>query len=301
MRRPTQVLPGLPPAVEVILGKALVTDRAHRPDESARSRRRCTTWRLPTRFLRRRPTNRISTTARTSRSMSRCRCSARPGRSPRRAISPAPPARGSRALQVANSGARSLRHGGRSRRPSRRSTSTIPTARLADLKARLEADPRPRYVVIKDGMDHGPFNAVELLQQIGSHAFVARSHPARHVFERRAAHRRVGRVRLVRRALASSTARSSPRRRRSSRWSSPRPRATAPRRCIGVGALALILGGARGSGTSRSAARATTPSRSPASDGINVESAGGLKGARQEGRRARRHGPGRHPHSCRAG
>ena len=48
-----------------------------------------------------------------------------------------------------------------------------PTARLADLKARLEADPRPRYVVIKDGMDHGPFNAVELLQQIGSHAFVS--------------------------------------------------------------------------------------------------------------------------------
>jgi hypothetical protein len=46
-----------------------------------------------------------------------------------------------------------------------------PTARLADLKARLESDPRPRYVVIKDGMDHGPFNAVELLTQIGTHAF----------------------------------------------------------------------------------------------------------------------------------
>lgn len=43
---------------------------------------------------------------------------------------------------------------------------------LTALKARLEADPRPRYVVIKDGMDHGPFNAVELLQQIASHSFV---------------------------------------------------------------------------------------------------------------------------------
>lgn len=43
---------------------------------------------------------------------------------------------------------------------------------LTALKARLEADPRPRYVVIKDGMDHGPFNAVELLQQIASHQFV---------------------------------------------------------------------------------------------------------------------------------
>ncbi len=45
------------------------------------------------------------------------------------------------------------------------------TAELAALKARLEADPRPNYVVVKDGMDHGPFNAVELLQQIASNAF----------------------------------------------------------------------------------------------------------------------------------
>lgn len=42
---------------------------------------------------------------------------------------------------------------------------------LAAVKARLESDPRPRYVVIKDGMDHGPFSAVELLQQIASHTF----------------------------------------------------------------------------------------------------------------------------------
>jgi hypothetical protein len=48
-----------------------------------------------------------------------------------------------------------------------------PTAKLAALKARLEADPRPRYVVNKDKMDHGPFTAVELLQQLASHAFTA--------------------------------------------------------------------------------------------------------------------------------
>src|SRR5690606_30201712 len=36
---------------------------------------------------------------------------------------------------------------------------------------RLEADATPRYVVVKDGMDHGPFNAVELLQQLRTHAF----------------------------------------------------------------------------------------------------------------------------------
>jgi eukaryotic-like serine/threonine-protein kinase len=48
-----------------------------------------------------------------------------------------------------------------------------PTSVLADLKARLESDPRPRYVVIKEEMDHGPFNAIELLQQIASHTFEA--------------------------------------------------------------------------------------------------------------------------------
>ncbi len=47
------------------------------------------------------------------------------------------------------------------------------TAQLSQLKAQLESDPRPRYVVIKDSMDHGPFSAVELLQQIASHSFVS--------------------------------------------------------------------------------------------------------------------------------
>ena len=47
-----------------------------------------------------------------------------------------------------------------------------PTAKLAALKARLESDPRPRYVVNRDRMDHGPFSAVELLQQIASHQFL---------------------------------------------------------------------------------------------------------------------------------
>lgn len=48
-----------------------------------------------------------------------------------------------------------------------------PTQALSDMKARLESDPRPRYIVIKDGMDHGPFSAVELLQQIASGSFLA--------------------------------------------------------------------------------------------------------------------------------
>jgi hypothetical protein len=53
--------------------------------------------------------------------------------------------------------------------PSMRDATTV----LAQLKARLESDTRPRYVVNKDRMDHGPFSAVELLQQIASHTFTA--------------------------------------------------------------------------------------------------------------------------------
>jgi hypothetical protein len=55
--------------------------------------------------------------------------------------------------------------------PTLRRSPDDPTARLGALKARLESDPRPRYVVKYDKMDHGPFSAVELLQQIASHAF----------------------------------------------------------------------------------------------------------------------------------
>lgn len=49
-----------------------------------------------------------------------------------------------------------------------------PATRLVAMKERLESDPRPRYVVNKDRMDHGPFTAVELLQQIASNAFTGK-------------------------------------------------------------------------------------------------------------------------------
>ncbi len=55
--------------------------------------------------------------------------------------------------------------------PVSRPTAPTVNERLAALKAHLESDPRPRYVVNKDKMDHGPFSAVELLQQIASHSF----------------------------------------------------------------------------------------------------------------------------------
>ena len=44
---------------------------------------------------------------------------------------------------------------------------------LSVLKARLEADPAPRWIMVKDKMDHGPFAAIELLQMIASDRFAA--------------------------------------------------------------------------------------------------------------------------------
>jgi hypothetical protein len=45
-------------------------------------------------------------------------------------------------------------------------------AQFAELKSQLEADPRPRYFVQKNGMDHGPFTAVELVRHIDSQDFL---------------------------------------------------------------------------------------------------------------------------------
>jgi hypothetical protein len=44
-------------------------------------------------------------------------------------------------------------------------------AHFAELKAQLESDPRPRYFVHRGGMDHGPFTAVELVRHIDGQSF----------------------------------------------------------------------------------------------------------------------------------
>ena len=150
MRRPTDIVPDLPGALEVVMGKALVADPAHRPDDL------------------------------------RALASAIHGLSPNASMPP-PPADESHLdggadfevdirlsmLPPAEIKATSLPagYGVSVRDVSSPGTRNDPTARLSDLKARLESDPRPRYVVIEGGMDHGPFSAVELLQQIASATF----------------------------------------------------------------------------------------------------------------------------------
>ncbi len=179
MKRPTELVPDLPSAVEVILAKALIRDPAHRPADL------------------------------------HALAQALYGLSPKPTVPP-PPAADSNLLdkvdgveidvslsmlppaaahpqpRAANAQAQTTPG---AQRPAPAAVGRAPgglapaalapavvaapkaaptdaaTAQLAALKARLEADPTPRYVVVKDGMDHGPFNAVELLQQLRTHSF----------------------------------------------------------------------------------------------------------------------------------
>jgi hypothetical protein len=146
MRRPSELAGVLPPAFEAVLAKALVSEPGHRPDD-------------------------LLALAQALHQF------APPG-----SVPPPPPADTSHLdhdehfdvdvsmsmlpPEPAPRGAAQQR-----REPARAVRAPDATTELASLKARLESDPRPRYVVVKDGMDHGPFNAVELLQQIANHTF----------------------------------------------------------------------------------------------------------------------------------
>src|SRR6187402_3310991 len=149
MRRPSEVVSGLPPDFEAVLAKALVSDPAHRPDDLNALAQALHLF-APTGSV-------IPPPADTSHldhdagfevdvSMS---------------MLPPVPTQGGYGVGITRA------HAGP---PSVRGSDA--TSELASLKARLESDPRPRYVVVKDGMDHGPFSAVELLQQIANHTFV---------------------------------------------------------------------------------------------------------------------------------
>ncbi len=166
MRRPSEVVPDLPKDLEVILGKALVADIKHRPADLAA---------LAQALHHIAPSYSIAPPpADTSHldhdgdfevdiRLSMIPQNERPDapQIPKAAAVPNMEFHGDGPFAVAI----------RKDAPARRADD--PTQRLADLKVALESDTRPRYVVIKDGMDHGPFSAVELLQQIASGSFTA--------------------------------------------------------------------------------------------------------------------------------
>ncbi len=192
MKRPRDIEPSLPEHIEILIGKAIIGDRAHRPGDIGA---------LASAMYHAAPKHSIHPP---DVSEARLDASAElevdvrfsmlppghPGAAPGPVLaSAAEPVPAPQAQE--NSGVTSVPRAARAPRadagdpfaapvidrthvpaaPSSRRLADDPTARLAALKARLESDPRPRYVVIKDKMDHGPFSAVELLQQIASNAF----------------------------------------------------------------------------------------------------------------------------------
>jgi eukaryotic-like serine/threonine-protein kinase len=148
MRRPTEVQPSLPPEIELLLSKSLVADPRHRPDDlnalaQAIHNLAPAGHSIP-------PAADVTHLDHDAGFEVDVRLSMLP---PHELVAAASP------YDVAV-------------RQQPVAPQSDSTSELAMLKARLESDPRPRYVVIKDGMDHGPFSAVELLQQIASHSFV---------------------------------------------------------------------------------------------------------------------------------
>jgi hypothetical protein len=168
MKRPRDIEPGLPEAIEVLIGKAIIGDRAHRPADLGALAAAMYAL-APQPSIRPPEMNGAQLDASAELEVD-VRLSMLP---PEEIASAIAPSNG----QLRAGGAR-LPHFGNGAHiadlpaaSSRRPVTHDQTARLSALKSRLESDLRPRYVVGKDMMDHGPFTAVELLQQLASHAF----------------------------------------------------------------------------------------------------------------------------------
>jgi hypothetical protein len=160
MKRPRDIEPSLPDALEALIGKAIIGDRAHRPADLAA---------LASAMYHVAPQRSIHPP---DVSEGRLDASAQGEVDVRFSMLP-PQTQVPRIDGGDPFGAPIIdRTNVSGDRPSRKGADDA-RAILEGLKARLESDPRPRYVVSKDLMDHGPFSAVELLQQIASHAFTS--------------------------------------------------------------------------------------------------------------------------------
>lgn len=151
MRRPREIAPELPEQLDLLLAKALVGDPPHRPDDLGA---------LASAMHHLAPKKSIPPPDADESHLDR---TGDYDVDVKLSMMPPPPAAPIAAADVDPFG--------RVSQPEASRPSNDLTARLSGLKARLEADPRPRYVVTKDRMDHGPFTAVELLQQIGNNSF----------------------------------------------------------------------------------------------------------------------------------
>lgn len=162
MKPPSQVVPSLPPIVDQILAKALVTDPAQRPDD------------LPAfaQAIHHFAPQSIAPPPAVDEHAFEVDIDLR--------SSMLPPDGGVLGAQIPR--AEPVRISApddpfgsvvdvRQSSPSSQRQSNNASDELNALKARLEADTAPRWIVVKDKMDHGPFAAIELLQQIVSNSF----------------------------------------------------------------------------------------------------------------------------------
>jgi len=172
MRRPADLVPDLPVSLEVILGKALVADPKHRPHDLGA---------LAQALHHVAPSASIAPPPADESHLDH-----EEGFDVDVSLSLLPPPPKMDATPALPRAPGLPRIGGHGPYPVAVAAPVVrpqndPTQRLAEMKAALESDPRPRYVVVKEGMDHGPFTAVELLQQIGQHIFLG-DHALRDVF-----------------------------------------------------------------------------------------------------------------------
>jgi len=166
MRRPSEVAPDLPPMVETILGKALVADPKHRPADLG-ALAQALHQIAPGASMAPPPADVKRLDSGLDFEVDVRLSMIPPNEAPQAAAIP----KAARLPNITGEGPYAVIQGPQN--GALAMSPADPTRRLADMKAALESDPRPRYVVAKEGMDHGPFSAVELLQQIASGSFTA--------------------------------------------------------------------------------------------------------------------------------
>jgi len=166
MRRPREIDPSLPEALELLLSKALVGNPQHRPEDlgalASAMHHLAPMKSIPP------PDADVSTLDHTDSFDVDVRLSMLPPSEVSGSVSIPQPA------AMPNMGAPANGDPFGNVVQAAQPVRNDPAQRLLAMKERLESDPRPRYVVNKDRMDHGPFSAVELLQQIASNAFTGK-------------------------------------------------------------------------------------------------------------------------------
>ncbi len=165
MRRPSELVPDLPATIETILGKALVADPKHRPADLG-ALAQALHHVAPGASIAPPPADERRLDSGTDFEVDIRLSMIPPNEAPQATAIP----RAAPLPNIVGEGPYAVIQKPMNGTPV---NPADPTRRLADMKAGLESDPRPRYVVAKEGMDHGPFSAVELLQQIASGQFTA--------------------------------------------------------------------------------------------------------------------------------